>query len=111
MPDWAQAIITVAGFLAAWRWVLRPTRSAWRRAEALLSQIRDSSHGVQLLALELHKLAGAVTGWVVRNEDRLTEHEDRLQGLADRIDNLAELIVDVAADVARVQRSLRKDRP
>lgn len=112
MPHWAQALLTAAGTIAAWRWVVRPTRHAWAELRGLLRQIRDSSGGVQLLAGELHKLAGAVAHWVVRNEDRLSEHEDQLASLASRLDNLADLLVEVAADVARIQRSLaQEDRP
>jgi HAMP domain-containing protein len=104
MQHWLQAVVAVAGALASWRWVLRPIARGYRELLGLLKQIRDASGGVQHLALEVQALAGAVTHFVIANQERLTALESRQA-------DVTEILVDALADLARLQRTVAEHHP
>lgn len=104
MPHWLQAVVAVAGVLASWRWVLQPLRRGYRELLQLLRQIRDASGGVQQLALEVQALAGAVTHFVIANQERLSALESRQA-------DVTELVIDALADLSRLQRTVASHHP
>src|SRR4051794_23958596 len=101
MPHWLQAVLAVAGALASWRWLLRPTRRAWRELLQLLRQIRDASGGVQKLAREIEALSGAVVNLVTQIMHQQKDHESRLADLGD-------LYVDLVAAVSRNRKRIEQ---
>jgi methyl-accepting chemotaxis protein len=106
MPHWLQILLSVAGAVAAWRWVLRPLRRAWRELLQLLRQIRDASGGVQRLAREMEALSGALVNFVTQILSRQDEHHERLNDASERLNDISELYVDLAATVARNRRRI-----
>lgn len=103
----AGAVVTLAGFVAVVRHIVRLLHQAFDRLVALLEQIRDASKEVRELSREVRALAGAVVTFSVELLRRQDDHARQMAALQERCDDLAELYVDLSAAVARN----RRDRP
>lgn len=115
MPHWLQLTVAIvagvasfAGAVASlWKFVLRPLGTAYRDLIRLLEQIRNASGGVQRLAGELGKLAGAFVTYAFSNQERLEEHETRLGEILGRIGDMGELLAELDTDVGHLRKEIR----
>lgn len=107
----AAALLSVAALLGAWRWIIKPTRAAWRDVVTLLRQIRDASQGVDRLSQELRELSGAVIQMTVGVMQAQQHHRELIDDTRDRLGHVTELAIDLAADFRRLERTHKEGTP
>jgi type II secretory pathway component PulM len=103
---WLGAAVAALG---AWRWLVRPTRIAWRRLIELLTAIRNSSTGVQSIARDLDALAGAAVQLFVPLLDDVRVLRAENEELRARQTDQGDLLLEVMGDIRDLRNRPTED--